>query len=470
MILLKQVNHLFSINGMIKPNQIQGNLPQTKEIYKTFLKVAWPSAIEALLVALIGTIDTVMVGSLGSGAIAAVGVTNQPRLVLLAMIFSLNVGITAIIARRKGQQDMNGANCTLRAGIILSTVISLTMSVLGYLFAKPILLFSGAETSYLKDALDFFQILMVSIFFTSLNLTINAAWRGIGKTQISMRTNIVANIITIIFDFLLINGIGIFPKLGVKGSGVATCLGAIAACLMSIISLLNKEGYLSLLRKYSWKINKKILQPILNVSGSSFIEQVFMRIGFLAYAIIVSKLGTTAFEAHLICMNILNLSFCFGDGLAIAASSLVGQNLGAKRPDISIIYGKTGQRIAFIVSTFLFIFFILNRTLLVSLFSKEAAIITLGSSILILLAFTTHVQTSQVVFSGCLRGAGDTVFVAITSIISVAVIRPLLTWILCFPAGLGLYGAWTALILDQTFRFLICFLRFSNGKWTKIVL
>lgn len=470
MIILNKISNFFSVNSMLKPEQIVGELPVSKDIYKRFISVAWPSALEALLVALIGAVDTMMVGTLGEDAIAAVGITNQPKFVLLAMIFSLNVGITAIVARRKGQDDKKGANHTLHVGIILSTLISLFMAIMGYIFASPILIFAGAEATYLPAALAYFRVLMVSIFFTSLNLTINAAQRGCGKTQISMRTNMVSNIVNVIFNFLLINGIGFFPTLGVKGAAIATTLGAIAACIMSITTLFKKDGFLSFHIKSSWSINKVILQPIFKISSSAFVEQVFMRIGFLSYAIIVARLGTTALATHLICMNILSFSFCFGDGFAIAASSLVGQSLGANRPDLSIIYGKAGQRISFIVSTGLFLVFIAGRETLVSLFSRESEVIILGAGIMVIMAFTTHAQTSQVVISGCLRGAGDTVFVAMTSLLSVAIIRPLLTWTLSFPIGLGLYGAWIALCIDQIFRFTLNFIRFSRGKWTKISL
>lgn len=122
-------------------------------------------------------------------------------------------------------------------------------------------------------------------------------------------------------------------------------------------------------------------------------------------------------------MNILNLSFCFGDGLGIAASALVGQNLGSHRPDLSTVYGKVGQRIAFICSTFLFLLFIGARHGLVWLFSKEPESIALGGTIMIIMAFSTHFQTSQVVLNGCLRGAGDSAFVAVTSMISIALIE-----------------------------------------------
>lgn len=460
----------FKVSGMIKPNQIIGDLPPTKSIYNNFLKMAWPSALEALLVGLISAVDTMMVGGLGKNAIAAVGITNQPRFILLAMIFSLNVGITAVTARRKGQKDQTGANNTLRAGILLATIISLTMSVLGYIFAKPILLFAGAEASYIKDAMTYLRIIMFSIPFQSLNLTINAAQRGCGKTKISMWTNITSNLVNIIFNYLLINGIGIFPRLEVGGAAIATTMGACVAFIISITTLFRKNNYLSFYHKAIWSFKRAILNPILKVSSSAFVEQVFMRIGFFAYAAIIARLGTTAYSTHLICMNILSLSFSFGDGLSIAASALVGQNLGAQRPDLSIIYGKTGQRLAFMISTAVFFVFMFGGEFLVSLFSDEQAIIALGSSIMILAAFSTHAQTSQVVMSGCLRGAGDTTYIAVTSFISIALIRPFLTWLLCFPLGFGLYGAWIALGLDQIFRLVVNFRRFSSGKWSMITL
>lgn len=459
-----------TVRGMILPKQIQGDLPPTKSVYKNFLKMAWPSALESLLVGLVSSVDTMMVGTLGNNAITAVGVTNQPRFLLLAMILSLNVGITAVTARRKGQNDQKGANNTLRAGIILSTMISLLMAMVGYFFAKPILTIAGAEDTYIGDAIIYFRILMFSIPFQSLNLTINAAQRGCGKTKISMWTNIISNIVNIIFNYLLINGTGIFPRLEVAGAAIATAMGACAAFIISICTLFKKNNYLSFHFKSTWSLKKTVYNPIIKVASSAFIEQVFMRIGFLAYAAIIARLGTTEYATHLICMNILSLSFAFGDGLSIAASALVGQNLGAKRPDLSIIYGKTGQRLAFMISSVIFFIFIFGRSYLVSLFSDDPSVILLGSSIMILAALSTHAQTSQVVMSGCLRGAGDTNFIAVTAFISIALIRPFLTWLLCYPLGLGLHGAWIALGLDQAFRLLMNFRRFSSGKWSLISL
>ena len=465
------LKRFFSVESMIRPSQRIGEpLPPTREVYRRQFQLTWPCAIESVLVSLIGSIDTMMVGGIGPAAIAAVGITNQPKFILLAMIFSLNAGVTAIVARRRGQQNQEGANGCLRQSLILSVTIALIMSSIGILFARPILIFSGAEADTIDDAVGYFQILMISIVFMAISLTINAAQRGAGNTKISMKTNIVANIFNVIFNYFLINGIWLFPELGVRGAAWATVIGNIVGCGMSIASLCHKSNFLDIYSRASWKFDRKTLSSLFSISGSAMVEQVFMRIGFFTYAKIVASLGTIAFATHQICMNIINISFSFGDGLSVAASSLVGQSLGAKRPDLAIIYGKTGQRMAFVVSTGLVFFFILGREMLMALFTEDAEVIALGSLIILIIACTTHFQTAGVVFSGCLRGAGDTRFVALVSFISIAIIRPLLSWVLCFPVGWGLVGAWIGLWADQAMRMTLNMIRFKNGRWTKIEL
>ena len=132
------------------------------------------------------------------------------------------------------------------------------------------------------------------------------------------------------------------------------------------------------------------------------------------------------------------------------------------------IYAKACQRFAFAVSTALFFIFIFGRRFFVALFTTDTAIIELGAMILIIIACTTHAQTTGVIMAGCLRGAGDTRFVALTSLISILFVRTVISWILCYPVGLGLIGAWLGLLLDQFTRMTINSIRFASGKWTKI--
>lgn len=453
---------------MIKPDKVQGELPSTKEIYRTAYEMAWPSTIESVLVGIVGLVDTVMVSSLGPGAIAAVGITNQPRLIVLSIIMSLNVGVTAVIARRKGEDNRRDANQVLRQCLILCASLSIVFGMLAFAFARPLLVFAGAGADIIADAVIYFKILMAGMIFNGLSLTINAAQRGAGNTRIAMRTNIAANVVNVVFNYLLINGHLGFPKLGVAGAAIATVLGTAVSFAMALFSLFHRDSFLDIRARGSWRFQPAALKSIFNISSSALVEQLFMRIGFFAYAKIVAGLGTIAFATHQICMNILSLSFTFGDGLAVACSALVGQNLGAKRPDLAMIYGKVGQRIALLISAFLsVVFFTLARPLM-SLFTSDAGIIAAGVPLLYLTAVISYAQISNVVMTGCLRGAGDTRYVAIISMISIMIVRPGLSYLLCYPAGLGLLGAWIGVLIDQFLRISASLPRFYSGKWTKI--
>ena len=468
--LIQKIRQFFSVRHMIRPDQMQGELPASKEMYQRFMTMAWPSAVEAVLVGLVGAVDTMMVGSLGDAAIAAVGITNQPKFILLCMIFSLNVGVTAVVARRKGQGDQEGAVRAMRNGVVLCVLLAAIMAVIGYFMAEPFMRLAGANDDYIRDAVDYFQILVVSIFFQALNLTINAAQKGCGNTKISMQTNMVSNIVNVIFNYLLINGIWIFPRLEVRGAAIATCLGSIVACTISILKLLPRNPYLSVHQPGGWGLSKQILAPVLKVSSSALVEQLCLRIGFLLYAIIVANLGTTQYATHIICMNILSISFCFGDGFAVASSALVGQNLGAGRPDKAILYGRVGQRVVFLVSCCLCVVFFAGRYFLVDLYTDSPEVILMGGNIMLMIALITYFQTSAVVSAGALRGAGDTKFVAMASLVSTAIVRPALSWVLCYPVGWGLYGAWLGVLVDQALRLVLNFGRFKAGKWMGIVL
>lgn len=466
--MVNSIKNLFSVKSLLGKNRALGELPTEREVYSRAFKISWPCTLETVLVGLVGSVDIMMVGGLGSSAIAAVGLTNQPKYMLLALIRSLNVGVTAISARRKGENDYEGANKCLRQSVILSFVISMTMAILGYFYARNILTFAGAGNDIIDDSVAYYKILMISIVFTSLSLTMNAAQRGIGKTKISMKTNVMANIFNLIFDYLLINGVWGFPKMGVRGAATATVIGSIVAFIMSVKSLLKKDEFLELKLKANWKFDRKTTSTLMNISGSAAIEQIFMRMGFFSYAKIVATLGTVAFAVHQICMNMIDISFYCGEGLGVAAASLVGQNLGAKRPDKAIIYGKANQRMSTIVSITLFFVFIFGRKFLISIFNNEPDVIALGAQVMLIIAVTTLVQTSQTVFMGCLRGAGDTKFVAGISIFSIGILRPFTAWLFINPLNLGLAGAWISLGIDQLIRYLLGRMRFNSGNWTKI--
>jgi hypothetical protein len=173
-------------------------------------------------------------------------------------------GIRGVVVKLGGVMNeyrVHGTKIEAGAGILLSAMISLITASLGFIFAKPILTLTGAESTYIGDAVTYFRYIMYGIPFQALNLTINAAQRGCGKTKISMTTNVISNLVNIMFDYLLINGIWLFPRWGIKGAAIATSLGAFAAFCISLRTLLGRNGYLSFHYKTSWKLNKEVFSP-----------------------------------------------------------------------------------------------------------------------------------------------------------------------------------------------------------------
>ena len=460
----------FSVKNFIKPEQIVGEIPTNKETYQETTRVALPSMTESLLIALISAVDMIMVGGIGADAIASVGITNQPRFIIMALVLSLNVGVTVIVSRRIGEEKYENANRCLRQAIVISTVTSFILSLFGFVFARPIVSWAGATSEYVDMASIYFKSIMVGNFFYCISLTINAAQKGAGNTKIAMRTNISANALNLCLNYLLINGIWIFPKWGVMGAGIATSCGNILAFLMSFYSIMNTttDDILRLQKEQSWKFDKKTIHDLYVISSSAFIEQIFMRIGFFLYSKTVASLGMVAFATHNVCMNIINLSFSVGEGLSVATSSLVGRSLGANRTDLAIIYSKVTQRLGNVSSLLLGIFMILFRIPLIRLFSNDPEIINAGTNIIFIIVLTLFFQIAQVVTSGCLRSAGDVKFIALLSLVSVTLIRPTLTYVLAFPLGLGLVGAWLSLFLDQLIRYFASIKRYNKAKWIDI--
>ncbi len=450
---------------MLRPSQKLGDSYPPGEMYRNFIRIAWPALMESFLGGLITFIDTVMVSTVGEVAISAVGLTNQPRLLFHALFMSISIAVNAIVARRFGEKNQKSANKCLAMALPITFILGVICTVIAFLISEPLLRFAGAQDDTIEQAIVYFRITMIGLNFQVFSLMVNAAQRGCGNTRISMTTNVSANCVNVVFNALLINGLFFFPKLGVTGAAIATMLGNMTAAVISLRSICIKNRFLKLDVKEMFRWDLPMLKTMFSVGSGSLVEQVFMRIGFFTYAKLVAELGTMEFATHQIVMSIITLSFTVGDGLGVAAGSLVGQNLGRKRPDYSLIYGKIGQRLGICISVLLVLLFTCGGSVLVSLFTDDADIIRVGVHLLYIVALTAPFQISQVNFRGCLNGAGDTKYMAAVSFVSIAVVRPMMAYILCYAVGWGVYGAWVALFFDQFTRFMFAAIRFSGSKW-----
>ena len=185
-------------------------------------------------------------------------------------------------------------------------------------------------------------------------------------------------------------------------------------------------------------------------------------------AIMAARQGTDAMAAHQVGMNIMGLSFSFGDGLQAAAVALIGRSLGAGDEKLAKEFGSICRMFGGVISACLAVTYFLGASPLMSLFFEEEHIVTIGVSIMRVIIFVVAFQISQVVYMGCLRGAGDTLYTAIASTLSVTFIRTIVSYLGGYVLGFGIVGIWTGVLGDQISRFLFASVRFKQGKWTKI--
>lgn len=443
---------------------------ENREYIGRALKMAWPSVVESFFVAFVGMVDSMMVSKLGSYAVAAVGLTTQPKFVGLAMFIATNVAVSALVARRKGQEDREDANRVLMTALVFVLIAGVVVSVLSIIFADPIIRFMGSGEDTHDSAVLYFRIIMGGILFNIITLVINAAQRGSGNTKISMRTNLTSNAVNVVGNFLLINGNLGFPALGIKGAAIATVIGSAVACGMAIFSIFESKSFVCI----PWALKNKLRatwnngKQIFKIASSVFVEQILIRVGFMSVSIMAANLGTWQYSTHLVAMNVMALSFSFGDGMQQAAVSLIGQSLGQKKPELAKKYGTICQRMGNVISIVLSITYIFAGRWFFGLYFTDSLQIDLGVQIMRLMIFIVLMQVAQVIYMGCLRGAGDVKFTTMASTISVTLVRPITSYMFAYFFSMGIIGIWIGVICDQICRLVLTQVRFNSGKWTKL--
>lgn len=442
----------------------------TRETVKTVLNMAIPAIIESFFVALVGLVDSYMVSSLGANAVAAVGLTTQPKFIGLCSFLAINIAVSALVARRLGEGKKREANRILSTSLVFVFILAVIISIVAVCLASPIIRLCGSAPETHDDAVTYFRIIMGCMIFNCFQMNINSAMRGAGNTRITMQTNITSNIVNVIFNYLLIEGHFGFPALGIAGAATATVIGTVVAFVMSVISITKRDFFISLPYLIKEKIYPawKSFVSIISVAYSIFIEQIFLRIGFIATSIMMAHQGTGAMAAHQVGMNILGLTFSFGDGLQAAAVALIGRSLGEQKPEKAKEYGATcriiGALIALVVAI---VYFAIAKPLMRSFFD-DADIVVIGAKIMYIAAFVTVFQIQQVVYMGSLRGAGDVLYTAVISAVCVTGVRTSVSYFLGYTLSLGVTGIWLGILADQLARYFMSASRYKKGKWMKI--
>lgn len=441
-----------------------------KDTIRTTLNMAWPAIIESFFVAFAGLVDSLMVSAMGSSAVAAVGLTTQPKFVGLSLFFALNVSISALVARRYGEKKRDAANGILYTALVFIVIAAVVLSIVLVCSADFIMDLCGSTPETHEGAVQYFQIIMGGMIFNCIQMGINSAQRGAGNTKITMRTNVTSNTVNIIGNYLLIEGHFGFPALGIQGAALATVFGTLVACIMSIISLMKPEGFVSIPYIIKEKIKPSIgaFVSLVKVGYSVFFEQLLMRIGFMLTAVMAADQGMNAMAAHQVGMNIMGLSFSFGDGLQSTAVALIGRSLGSRDEEMAKEYGRACKMVGSIFAVCLVVIYFVGARPLMGLFFEEEEIISIGVSIMRIILFIVVFQVQQVIYMGCLRGAGDTAYTAVAATVSVTLIRTAGSYICGYILNWGIIGIWFGVLADQISRYLFASIRFKLGKWTKI--
>lgn len=439
-----------------------------KEIRKKIMTLAGPSLTEMVFMNFIQMINMVMVSRVGPEAVSAVGLTMQPIFFAYAVFIALNIGTTAIVARSIGSGDYETANRAAQQSFILNIMASIFVMILGVLFAERLLLFMGAEDEVLQVGTPYARIQFLSIGFSALSMGMAATLRGAGDTVSPMWINMITNGIVVAIGFPLIYGYLGLPKLGVLGAGVATFIASAVGATLYIRKLFGGYAIIKLRVKNIFVFSKELIRRIIHIGFPAALEQFIMRGGQMVYVIIVAGLGTVVLAANQIAFSVLGLTFMPGLAFSAVATMLVGQSLGAKRPDLAERFGWEVRKLGGILAGVIGILFILFAPYIMMPFTDNPEIIAQGAIALRIIGLVQVSQSTAFILAGALRGAGDTKFPLYATLIGIWGFRVLLCILFVNVFHWGLLGAWLAIAADQVMRSILILYRYRSGKWKTI--
>ncbi len=436
------------------------------EIRKKVLDLSGPALAEIFLATLIHMVDMIMVGRVGPEALTAVGLSNQLVAFTLAIFVALNIGTTAVVARSIGGGNPRLANDVARQSLVINFSLGLIVSALGYYFSGDLLRLMGASEEVLTGGgLLYAKVVFGGTIFMNISMGLMAGLRGAGDTRTPMNINIIANIVNLCGNYVLIYGKFGFPRLGVYGAGISTTISRAVASLLVLYVVYHGSKVLKFSLKDNYLPDVKLMEQIIDLGLPAALEQLVFKSGMLSFARVVSSLGTTVFAAHQIAMNVLSLLFIPSQAFSIAATTLVGQRLGAGEPKVAEECGVETQRLGVIISSAIAVacFFLGPR--IIGLYTPDKDVIALGAMALKIVAIVQPAQATQFILAGALRGAGDTKWPLYASVFGIWGGRVFLGYLFTQVLHFGLLGAWVAIAIDQCIRAIVIFQRFSAGRW-----
>ena len=445
-----------------------------READKRVLGLAWPCVLENLSVIMISFVDAAMIGALGPAATAAVGLNATPSWLLGGIVQSLGVGGTALVARLMGGGEREEAGRVSGIVFRMSLVLSAFLTALMLLGAPAVPVIMNGDPAIRPDAVRYMRFLALGFIPHYTGICMGALLRGAGDTRTPMISGLMSNFLNIILNFFLIYESRGITVLGVSvhvwgaGFGVAGAAGASAlatgiAGLYVLWSLARKKSVLKVRWAAQW--DGQVARRVLRVAYPAALERAAINLGQMVFARMVSSVDINTFAAHNQAIQVESMGYMPAYGFSAAATTLVGQSLGAKKADDARLYG--GRAILLCLGLLCVIGAVMYAfaPFLISLLTPDAEVRRIGAMLIRICAFEQPFNAIHIVTSGALRGAGDTKVPFLCGLISMWGVRILFAWITGILLGGGVAAFWWCMVADLGVRSLFLLLRFRQGGW-----
>ncbi len=416
--------------------------------------IAVPAIVESLFNTFSSIIDSRMISRVGTKAIAAISVTNQPRLFVYCVFFAMNTALSALVAHSVGAKDRRRANGLLVTAMLLTLVASIVLGLLCVAFAEPIMQVCSGQADTMALSVSYFRILMGATVLNTAFMLINASLRGCGCTKVTMQTNIASTLVHIALNYLIIEGRFGFPQLGVIGAGISTVVGWVVALGISLYKLGDADQFVSLpyIVRERVRASAEAARELFALWRNICLENLLTRVGYLLASIMTARTGSLDTSIYHVTLNLMNVNFAIGDGLQVASVALVGKSVG--KGDVSDVrlYTKTIFMAGMGCSFVLALLYAAGGNFYYGLFSDQAEFVARGCIAGIIVAVMTPFQIPQIIFNGVLKCMDCTKQTLYITIFTVTFLNVVLDYVLCFALGFGLWGIMGATFVTQASR------------------
>ena len=437
------------------------------KLSKAIFLLAIPMVLEMVMESIFAIVDIYFVSKLGADAVAAVGITESIITIVYAIAFGLSMATTALVSRRIGEKRPIKAAHIAWQSIVAGIIISLALAIPGLLFSKQILGLMGASDLLIDNFSGYATIMLGGNVVIMLIFINNAIFRGAGDAAISLRVLVIANGLNIILDPLLILGIGPFPKLGIEGAAWATNIGRGVAVIYQLYILFKGSARVKLL-KNKLHLDWKRIWKVLNIASGGIFQSLIATSSWIGLVRIISTFGSEAVAGYTIAIRIIIFILLPSWGLSNAASTLVGQNLGAQQPGRAEKSVWFTARANMIFLGILSILFIAAPTFFIELFTQEENVVKIGAECLKIVSFGFIFYGLGMVLVQSFNGAGDTRTPTRINLVAFWIVEIPLAYVLAMHTSMGYQGAFLAIIIAEATMTLISLFLFKKGRWKKM--